>query len=242
MLMTAANLVCGFASVLCLVSASPLDSSVPEKVFFGWAIAFLIVAAVFDFLDGKLARFCGQESNFGRELDSLADLVSFGLAPALLGYRVLLQDFLVVGPALCAAYFVSSALRLARFNSMDGAIAKPKKNTSYGLPVPFAAGLITTFTWFTLSLTADGRAASWKWLLVPVMVFVSLMMLSRFTYPSSARLRNWAFLAIVLLIAGWNNQWLAPLMIFVAGLVYAAISPFLSFKPRDAVPEEKELY
>jgi CDP-diacylglycerol---serine O-phosphatidyltransferase len=240
-LMTIANLLCGFAAVLCLFHGSPLNGSISERVFFYWAIGLMIAAGVFDSLDGKVARLFGQEGPFGRELDSLADLVSFGLAPAALAYRILLKDLPVAGPVLAGVYLVSCAVRLARFNSTHAAIVKPDKGkTSCGLPVPSAAAAIISLTWLTLSFTGDGPPVSWNWLLAPLMAFVSLMMVSSLSYPSSPRVRNLGLFAIVFFIViGWNKQWLTPAVLFVIALVYAIVPPFLSLKRRDEVAEKK---
>src|SRR5262245_18693771 len=93
--MTAGNLFCGFTATLKILEGALLQSSNADLAAdrFHEAIWFVLGAFVFDFLDGRLARLGGHESVFGREFDSLADIVSFGLAPALMVYRVFLHDF-----------------------------------------------------------------------------------------------------------------------------------------------------
>src|ERR1051326_4624372 len=101
-LMTAGNLFCGFTATLKILEGALLQASNPDAAgdLFHTAIWCILGAFVFDFLDGRLARLGGHESSFGREFDSLADIVSFGLAPALMVYRVVRQEF----PGLrCAA-------------------------------------------------------------------------------------------------------------------------------------------
>jgi len=94
-LMTAGNLFCGFTATLKILEGALLQASNPDAAgdLFHTAIWCVLGAFVFDFLDGRLARLGGHESPFGREFDSLADIVSFGLAPALMVYRVVLQEF-----------------------------------------------------------------------------------------------------------------------------------------------------
>ena len=89
-LMTAGNLFCGFTATLKILEGALLQASNPDAAgdLFHTAIWLVLGAFVFDFLDGRLARLGGHESPFGREFDSLADIVSFGLAPALMVYRV----------------------------------------------------------------------------------------------------------------------------------------------------------
>src|ERR1700743_1893292 len=92
-LMTAGNLFCGFAAVLKIIEASLLDAAGQSAIMhYHMALAFILGACVFDLLDGRLARLGGHESPFGREFDSLADIVSFGGAPALMGYPILVPE------------------------------------------------------------------------------------------------------------------------------------------------------
>ena len=90
--MTAGNLFCGFTATLKILEGALCKASNPDAAAdrLSHAIWFILGACIFDFLDGRLARLGGHESAFGREFDSLADIVSFGLAPALMVYRVVL--------------------------------------------------------------------------------------------------------------------------------------------------------
>ncbi len=83
---------------------------------FTHAIWFILGACIFDLLDGRLARLGGHESAFGREFDSLADIVSFGVAPALMVYRIVLGEFSRAGWIIASIYLACGALRLARYN------------------------------------------------------------------------------------------------------------------------------
>lgn len=104
--------------------------------------ALLVVAAmVADGLDGRVARYFKVSSEFGKELDSLCDLVSFGVAPALMAYVFLLQDFGIMGGMVAAAFATCGALRLARFNVNTSTV----KGYFMGLPIPAAGCVIATF-------------------------------------------------------------------------------------------------
>src|SRR5476649_2130309 len=118
-LMTAGNLFCGFAATLkilegALIQAAALpgakeaaEAAASEK--FHIAIWCILASCVFDALDGRLARLGGHESPFGREFDSLADIVSFGVAPALMVYRIVLHEFPNVGWVIASVYLISGA-------------------------------------------------------------------------------------------------------------------------------------
>src|ERR1043165_3520232 len=119
-LMTAGNLFCGFVALTKIVEA---DISAPDfNSVIRHALFFILLACIFDLLDGRLARMGGSESPFGREFDSLADVVSFGVAPAFLVHRIVLKDVFVghpeIGWFLASVYVICGALRLARFNCL----------------------------------------------------------------------------------------------------------------------------
>ena len=118
-LMTAGNLFCGFAAVLSILDAViQMNAGLNPAGQIHTAIWFILGACVFDLLDGRLARLGGNESSFGREFDSLADIVSFGVAPALLTFHIVLRDFDRYGMLIAFVYLACGALRLARFNCL----------------------------------------------------------------------------------------------------------------------------
>lgn len=136
------------------------------------AAALLIFAAMIaDGLDGRAARYFGVSSEFGKELDSLCDLGSFGVAPAFLIYAFTLKDFGWLGAAVAAAFATCGALRLARFNVMTGVI----KGYFLGLPIPAGGCVVATFV--MMGLKPAG-------FIVPVMVaVVAYLMVSTVKYP-----------------------------------------------------------
>jgi CDP-diacylglycerol---serine O-phosphatidyltransferase len=196
-LMTAGNLLCGFlatteilrgALVMKGVGPTALDIGEPH---FKLAILYILAACIFDALDGRLARLGGTDSPFGREFDSLADVVSFGVAPALLVTRVLLRGFETVGILVASIYLVCGAMRLARFNCIAASGVPGASKDFKGIPIPAAAGLVASISLFVMSLTND-RVEHWlmQWILPPLLVFLSWMMFSSFKYPSFKNI-NW---------------------------------------------------
>src|SRR5207249_11703149 len=120
------------------------------------------------------------------------DIVSFGLAPALMVYRVVLQEFPRACWIIAFIYLACGALRLARFNSAsaknDG---DTHPNTFTGFPIPAAAGLIASITLFLLWLAeGEHHLGNWRFVLPPLLLFLSFMMFRRFQYPSFKEL-NW---------------------------------------------------
>lgn len=133
---TTLNLMFGFYSIIAGIQGRFLHAALA-----------IFLAAVFDGLDGRIARMTGTTSRFGVEYDSLADLISFGLAPGLLLYNYFLNDFKRLGWLAAFLYVACAALRLARFNLQH---AKEEKTTFTGLPSPGGAGMATSLTLFDL--------------------------------------------------------------------------------------------
>ena len=106
------------------------------------ACVMLTAAAICDLVDGRLARVLDATSKFGGELDSLSDMVSFGLAPAVLLYLAVLKELGWLGAAIAAAYVLTGAIRLARFNVDTNELSQ---HTFQGCPIPVAAGYLVSF-------------------------------------------------------------------------------------------------
>lgn len=140
---TLANIALGFLSIIAAADGR-----------YDHAVYFLFAAALCDMMDGRLARMLDASSKFGMELDSLSDVVSFGIAPAVLMYLSTLKVYGTVGAMVCVAYLLCGALRLARFNIDEGPLAKV---TFQGTPIPVAAGYIMSFV---LVKIASERAGS----------------------------------------------------------------------------------
>lgn len=248
-LMTAGNLFCGFAATLRIIEAS-LQSHTDALVSgrYHEAIAFILGACVFDLLDGRLARLGGHESPFGREFDSLADIVSFGVAPALLVYDIVLRDFARTGWIVAFLFLLCGAMRLARFNCIAAADNKSASRDFTGFPIPAAAGVIASLTLTMLWINEGQREiGNWKFLLPVLMIFLAGMMFSHVKYPSFKAI-NWRtqrsvpmFLAIILLlvITALNWEWM-PSVLFVGFLIYGFVRPFVSKTFRQSIEDDDD--
>jgi CDP-diacylglycerol---serine O-phosphatidyltransferase len=132
---------------------------------FGLAVALIIMAAIMDGLDGRLARLLKSESDMGAELDSLCDLVNFGVAPALIIYLWALQGMRAEGWIACLIYAVACLLRLARFN-VGNRQPDNDPNSFQGVPSPMGA-LLVLLPIFLSNALGDGTAAlsrcGWRW-------------------------------------------------------------------------------
>ena len=249
-LMTAGNLCCGFLAVLKILEGALLEagSAAAGTHSFELAIWCILGACFFDALDGRLARLGGHESPFGREFDSIADIVSFGVAPALMVNRVVFPEAPRLGWLVASIYLVCGAMRLARFNCLAAADSAAANKEFKGFPIPAAAGLVASLTLFLLWLN-DNIIEHWltKWVLPPLLLFLSWMMFSGFRYPSFKAL-NWKstrsvpkflFFVIVGISTVMFYQWM-PFVIFVTYLLYGFLRPFLSRKMKREIEDEIE--
>ncbi len=193
------------------------------------AVAFIIAAAIFDGLDGRSARLLKMTSKLGEQLDSLADFISFGVAPAVILYLWVLNDVRGFGWAIALVFATCSALRLARFNAELEAPERPAWALHFftGVPAPAAAGLAL------LPITASfviGPDIARHWLVsAVVLLLVAFLMVSRVPTFSVKRLRVKPTLVIPSLILGVfvtvmliTEVWL---MLTLIGLVYFGSIP-----------------
>src|ERR1017187_4126576 len=184
-LLTAANLFCGFVALTKIVEAN-ISGGEYEQIKV--ALGFILLACIFDLFDGRVARMGGVESPFGREFDSLADLISFGAAPAFLVHRVVLREVFVSRPELgwfiASIYLICGALRLARFNCLSAMPGGGGGKEFLGFPIPAAAGLVASLTLFLMwdEDKADLSTGPWRYLLPAILLFLSVMMVSEVKY------------------------------------------------------------
>ena len=164
---TVGNLFCGFYSLVLGVRGD-----------LGRAALMIVVAGVLDSLDGRIARATKTTSDFGLEFDSLADLVSFGVAPAMLAYHWALQGLGRVGWLVAFLYVVCAAMRLARFNIQAG---PADRRYFVGLPSPSSAGALGALVFAFPDAAPSGSLVVAVALLVATL---GLLMISRFRYPS----------------------------------------------------------
>lgn len=166
-LMTTGNLFFGFFAIIQALKA--------QFIIAAYAI---VAAAVFDLLDGRLARLTRSTSKFGAEYDSLCDLVSFGVAPGLMLFQWALHPFGRLGWVACFLFVTCGALRLARFNVQS---TRVEKNYFQGLPIPMAAGIVASsiLAFHDLELEALGNVG-----LLAMTALLAIVMVSNFRYRS----------------------------------------------------------
>jgi CDP-diacylglycerol--serine O-phosphatidyltransferase len=259
-LLTAGNLFCGFVALTKIVEADltpdPLTGMVnwwPIKV----SLAFILLACIFDLFDGRVARMGGHESPFGREFDSLADLISFGAAPAFLVHRVVLgrvlpDEYAEFGWFIASIYLICGAFRLARFNCLSAMNLPGAGKDFLGFPIPSAAGLVASLTLFIIKLNEKEKSlGAWGYLLPVVLVFLSAMMVSEVRYPSfkSLGLRSTTtflkvlisalFVGLLLILREKILYYVLPLF-FTTYLVYGFVRPRLSRAMRREIEEDDD--
>jgi CDP-diacylglycerol--serine O-phosphatidyltransferase len=252
-LMTAGNLFCGFVALTKIVEAEPgaqFNSIIRHALF------FILMACIFDLLDGRVARMGGSESPFGREFDSLADLISFGVAPAFLVHRIVLKEVFQshpeIGWFIASIYLICGALRLARFNCLSAMSGTGGGGEFLGFPIPAAAGLVASLTLFLMWYDEKGFATGqWRIALPIILIFLSMMMVSEVKYPSFKKLdlratRPFTVLVIAALIVGLIFTFRSKVLpmflpiVFTSYLVYGFIRPRISRKMRQEIEDEDE--
>jgi CDP-diacylglycerol--serine O-phosphatidyltransferase len=224
---TVANLFCGYA---CIVYAMRAD--------YKTAAVFIGVATVLDLLDGRIARLAGAASEFGGEFDSLADVISFGVAPAVLAFAWGLEPLGRLGWAVGFLYVTATALRLARFNVQGGS---SDKRYFIGMPSPAAAGVVvsTVFAWPTGFGVPQAPFVALAIVLVP-----ALMMVSRIRFRSFGALTlrprrsSLVLLQFAFLIAAIAVQ--PELVLFVMAYTYLVSGPIGMLMGRGKPSDQRD--
>ena len=209
----------------------------------GWYIVF---AGILDTLDGRVARISGTGTRFGAELDSLVDIVSFGVAPAFLMYQI---EFTSGGPAawiFCYFYVMAAAIRLARFNVTQAGRAK---TYLIGLPSPAAGMTLATYYPFTQTKLYGSLHLPWHLVLTFLMIGLTILMVSNVHYATLPRagfrtlrgLLGLALIVVILVFGIWrHDEFLFPLgiayMFFGVGRAI-----LLGFFKAPAEDEEAEI-
>lgn len=236
-LFTVLNVFCGFLSIL---------NTYQGKIDI--AAWFIILAAGFDALDGVMARITRSSSQFGIELDSLSDVVSFGAAPSFLVYRAYLHSFDNIGVLISAMPLVFGAIRLARFNVQ---LVGFEKEHFKGLPIPMQA---MTLCAFILQYYSEGYGLQgWtRDALAPLVVFLSLLMVSRVRYDTLPKFTRRGFkahpwravgflFAVALILSSEGRLWFAVMIAFIAlGVVRSAYETVHHFLSRIDKEQEEE--
>jgi CDP-diacylglycerol---serine O-phosphatidyltransferase len=193
-LFTAANMAAGYYAI-----TQTIQGSVADQSYFDRAALALGIAVLFDGLDGIIARMTNTASDFGKELDSLADVITFGVAPSLLaylwGFRMLpelahpqmREQLMHIGIFVCFIFLICGASRLARFNisinPQPRNPGRPGKKYFVGMPIPAGAGVISSVIHFQRGSPIDNPWVSLVWLCL--LLFTSFLMVSNWRFWSA---------------------------------------------------------
>lgn len=224
-LFTSANLFFGFYAII-----YALKVTLNGKYTYHVCAYFILLAALFDMMDGRVARRFNSASKFGIEYDSLSDLVSFGVAPALVTYLWMFQNLGRLGWVVCFLYVACAALRLGRFNVQAASV---ESKHFQGLPVPMAAlllcGMLLLWRGPDVSSVIVPVFGTLRAQVLILMFLVSLVMVSNIPYRNTKslsltrRLPFYSLLLVILLLMIWAVK---PLWImFAFGLVYFMSGP-----------------
>ncbi len=225
-LFTSLNMFCGFYAVI---------ASIDGK--YGTAAVGILIAVVFDALDGKIARATRTTSRFGVEYDSLADLISFGLAPGVMMYLWALKPMGRIGWLAAFLFLACGALRLARFNTQVNHI-----NSAYftGLPIPAAAGMNAATLLLCHKIGVEGTA--YPVLILAMIYILSFLMVSTIKYnsfkkPELFRKMNFNVLVAAILIFMFIAAQ-PSIALFLIGVAYIVSGPFTTIKHNKTIEEQ----
>jgi len=215
---TFGNIFCGFLSIISAAEGQPTHAA--------W---FIILAAFLDVLDGKVARLSGGASDVGKELDSLADFISFGVAPAFLIYTFKLNALGKWGWIIGMVYITAAGYRLARFNILS---TSEEKNNFLGLPVPAAAVTLTSFIIMGYELWGSVEYGE---VLISMVILFSALMVSQVEYdavPDNFNTREnrikWLYI-VVLALAALIRPRLFMFPCFAAYVAYGVVKEAIRF-------------
>jgi CDP-diacylglycerol---serine O-phosphatidyltransferase len=231
-LMTALNLFCGFYAVVASINGK-----------FVLAAYAIVIAGIFDNLDGKIARATRSTSRFGVEFDSLADLISFGMAPAVMMYLWALDSLGRIGWLAAFLFVACGALRLARFNTQTGTVSS---DYFVGLPIPAGAGMNAAIVLFCHRIGIESQAFPLVFLVMLYMLsFLMVSTIPYYSFKKAALFRNRNFnvlvtaILIFIFIAAQP-----PIALFLIGSAYVISGPLGSLKhrfdPRKVTDEGEE--
>jgi CDP-diacylglycerol--serine O-phosphatidyltransferase len=224
---TSLNIFCGFYALIASIDGKYVASAVA-----------ILIAVVFDTLDGKIARATRTTSKFGVEYDSLADLISFGLAPGVMMYLWALKPMGRIGWLAAFLFLACGALRLARFNTMVNSITS---DYFQGLPIPAGAGMNATTVLLCQKIGVEGAAH--PVLLLVMLYILSFLMVSTIKYNSFKKpelFRKMKFnvlVAAILILSFIAAQ--PSIALFFMGLTYVASGPFITIRYYKTIKQQK---
>lgn len=221
-LFTAGNLFFGFLAIIWCIRGRYVDvpGGVESARTYTEAVFFILAAGLCDVFDGRVARLGGRESLFGKEFDSIADVVSFGVAPALMVFFLVLSPtsgyefYRQIGWLIGFIYLLCAGVRLARFNVITnpfipGSDEIVKPQDFLGLPAPAAAGLTASLVLVVVNFDLHGFAL----FLPPLMLLTAWLMISHVPYPSfkyvswSTRMGIEKFIVLIIVVAAFATFW-----------------------------------
>ncbi|MGB3725023.1 MAG: CDP-diacylglycerol--serine O-phosphatidyltransferase [Glaciecola sp.] len=225
-LLTTAGLFSGFYAVVMSMNGQ-----------FEHAAIAIFVAMIFDGLDGRVARITNTQSAFGAEYDSMADMVSFGVAPAIVAYNFGLLELGKVGWLAAFLYVAGAALRLARFNTQ---VETADKNYFQGLASPAAAAVVAGMVWVCIDY--DIKGTDYSIIIALITGLSGLLMVSNFKYNSFKEV-DWhgkvPFVALLLIMLVFIVVATAPsLVLFIVFILYTVAGPINTFRTVDKVTLE----
>jgi CDP-diacylglycerol---serine O-phosphatidyltransferase len=211
-LFTLSSVLCGYYAILIL-------SDQPTSDDFYRAALLIVFALFFDGIDGRVARLTKTQTAIGVQLDSLADMISFGVAPAILVYHWSLSEFGISGMLIGFVFVAAGAIRLARFNVTstgdDGQPHRPGKYTQ-GLPIPAAAGILISIV---VANTLTGKLPFSPFLISILVISLSVFMVSSMPFRSFKDLGlNWRtllFISVAIGVTVWIALKIHPSMALV---------------------------
>ncbi len=244
--LTAGNLFFGFLAILkCIQANYETDPAIVAQNY-THAVWFILFGVICDALDGRVARLGGRESLFGKEFDSIADIISFGVAPALMMIFLVLTPtvekypiFLQISWLIGFVYLLCAGVRLSRFNVLTHPMLPPAEQLKgtkdfLGLPVPTAAGMIASLVLVITSLeTPSFDSRSLALLIPPFMLAIAFLMVSNIPYPSFKDL-DWQtqtrFRTFIIMILGLGTAFFFKEFFFaIIFFVYIAYGPIRYF-------------
>ena len=231
---TALNMACGFGSVV-LSSKSNYD----------WAALLLVLGGIFDLVDGRIARLLGTQSSFGEQFDSLSDIVTFGVAPAILVYNSFFIGFGRIGLVLSFLFCLCGALRLARFNAN---IDKVSSNYFQGLPIPAGSMALAGLVLFSEEYII---IREYTYLIMAYVVTYSILMISNipfYSFKDSEWVRKnkrlmlfLIFLILALLVIKVQITILAIILIYVVSCLIYFLTHRKEFKDFFKMESDNEV-
>jgi len=255
-LFTAGNMFCGFLAIIFCIKARYVAADAEQAaLLYTQAVTCILGAFLCDALDGRIARISGRESLFGLEFDSIADTVSFGVAPAMMVFFLILSPkegsyevFNKIGWIIGFIYLLCVGVRLARFNVLTHPLLPkdetlPKTKDFMGLPSPAGAGMIASL----VLVLIDKDLSHLTWLLPFFMLLIAVLMVSNIPYPSfkhidwntQTRARSFIVLVIVIVVCAIFHKY-AFALIFL-GYIFYGITRFVYRSwIRHKIPGERD--